>query len=110
MSLQKRQTLNEELFRQETFRVVVFETNPLTLARIVNYLSKTTCIDGKPRFHRLDAVKTVREAVDIAKESSSKNPIHLMLLKFEHPTIDEMEVVKSLSQCNRHCPLARLPP
>ena len=98
MSLQKRQTLNDNCFAKKHLESS-FSRRILHVGKDSNYLSKTTCIDGKPRFHRLDAVKTVREAVDIAKESSSKNPIHLMLLKFEHPTIDGTEVVKSLSPC-----------
>ena len=99
MALQKRQKENERIFAEATFRIAVFEKNPLTLTRIVNYLKNIKSLSGKPKFHSVEGVKTVREAVILASEQNSKNPIHCMVVKFEHPTIDEMEVVENLSPC-----------
>eukprot|EP00943_MAST-04B_sp_MAST-4B-sp1_P005331 g5331.t1 len=99
MSLQQRQINNKSQFHESSFRVVAFEKNSIALTRTVNYLENIKDSQGKPKFHSVEGVKTVREAVQLASNASSKNPIHLMVLKFEHPTIDEMELVKSLSPC-----------
>ena len=88
MALQERQIKNRESFERKTFRALVFEPDEHSLRRIVKYI-RSVQTDGKVRFSRVDGVSTVKAAEKIINGAHIKEPVHILIVKFEHPTMED---------------------
>ena len=98
MALQQRQERNRVSFEKKNFRVLIFEPDELSQGRLVHYL-KGIKINGVARFSRVECASTVRAAEAVVRNARITEPIHLVLVMFEHPTLEELDLVKKLQPC-----------
>ena len=100
MALAQRQASNEHEFKGKSFRVVVFDPDQIQQGRLVEYLENVT-VDGVRKFPKPEGTLTVRETQMVVNAATAKNRIDLLIIKFEHPTMEELDILKCLAPCER---------